>query len=101
VARERLPRRGLSPGSDRPLAWGWEFARLGAGGEFCEPGQEVAQAVNRQEDQRPRSSVGGDPFGHRRTQAADDEPKSLAETEWGGRGLHGPVIRLNSSPLSR
>jgi hypothetical protein len=88
VARERLPRRGLSPGSDRPLAWGWEFARLGAGGEFCEPGQEVAEPGNRQEDQRPRGSVGGDPLRHRGAQPADDEGHCFGEAGWGGGGKH-------------
>jgi hypothetical protein len=82
----RPSERGLPLGPDRPGARGPQLARLGAGGEFGEPGQEVAEPVNGQEDERPRGSVGGDPLGHRGAQPADDEAKSLAETErgWGG-----------------
>jgi hypothetical protein len=102
MARRRRRRRGRRPERglpDRPGARGPEFARLGAGGEPCEPGEEVAEPVNGQDDERPSGSVGGDPPGHRRAQPADDEAKSLAEAERGGRGLHDLLIRPNSWDL--
>jgi hypothetical protein len=65
VARGWPPRRGRLPGPGRRrgpdppgaqgrlLARGPEFAGLGAGGEFGEPRQEVAEPGHRQKDQRP------------------------------------------------
>jgi hypothetical protein len=89
--RGRLPGPGFPPPRGRPLARRSEFARLGAGGERGEPGEQMAEPVNNQDDERSRSSVGGDPPCHRFAQPADDEAKSFGEAGWGGRDLHGLI----------
>jgi maleylacetoacetate isomerase len=54
----------------------------------------VAEPVNSQDDERPGSSVGGDPPCHRLAQPADDEAKCFGEAGWGGRDLHDPVVTI-------